>query len=79
MSSAWQNSDAKNPDQVFLTVKEAAEFLRLKRATLDLYRCEGRGPEYRKHGARVFYTLSNLIAWSSDNRYQSTSQRIRKN
>jgi Helix-turn-helix domain len=62
-----------------LTVEEAAAFLRLKRSTLDHYRCEGRGPVYRKHGARVFYPKTSLIAWSERNAYASTSQRIRPN
>lgn len=61
-----------------LTVQEAAKFLRLTRSTLDHYRCEGRGPIYRKHGARVFYPKPELIRWSERNSYASTSQRIRK-
>ena len=60
-----------------LTVQEAAKFLRLTRSTLDHYRCEGRGPIYRKHGARVFYPKPELIRWSERNSYASTSQRIR--
>lgn len=73
-----QNSKDLSDDEIFLTVKEAAEFLRLKPCTLDLYRCEGRGPEYRKHGSRVYYTKAALIDWSKNHRYQSTSQRIRR-
>jgi predicted DNA-binding transcriptional regulator AlpA len=61
-----------------LTVKEAAKFLRLTRSTLDHYRCDGRGPIYRKHGARVFYPKPELIAWSERNAYASTSEKIRK-
>jgi hypothetical protein len=60
-----------------MTVEEAAAFLRLKRSTLDHYRCQGRGPVYRKHGARVFYPKTNLIAWSEGNAYASTSERLR--
>ena len=61
-----------------LSVEEAAEFLRLKRSTLDHYRCEGRGPIYRKHGARVFYPKPDLIRWSERNSYASTSERLQK-
>ena len=50
-----------------LSVAEAAAFLRLTRSTLDHYRCDGRGPVYRKHGARVFYPKPNLIPWSARN------------
>ena len=60
-----------------LSVTEAAEFLRLSRSTLDHYRCQGRGPIYRKHGARVFYPKPDLIRWSERNSYASTSERLR--
>lgn len=78
MTKKRENAQRKSEEHEFLTNKEAAEFLRLKAATLDLYRCEGRGPEYRKHGSRVMYSKAVLIAWSDGHRYQSTSQRIRK-
>jgi hypothetical protein len=60
-----------------LSVAEAAAFLRLTRSTLDHYRCEGRGPVYRKHGARVFYPKPDLIRWSERNAYASTSEKLR--
>ena len=60
-----------------LSVAEAAAFLRLTRSTLDHYRCEGRGPVYRKHGARVFYPKPDLISWSERNAYASNSQKLR--
>ena len=78
MTKQNDNSISLSDAEIFLTVKEAAEFLRLKPCTLDLYRCEGRGPEYRKHGSRVYYTKAALIEWSENHRYQSTSKRIRK-
>ena len=59
-----------NEDYVILNVEEAATFLRVTRSTLDHYRCVGRGPIYRKHGARVFYTRSESREFSS------TSSRI---
>lgn len=59
-----------------VSVAEAATLLKLKRSTLDHYRCEGRGPVYRKHGGRVFYSRKILIAWSKRHTYQSTSERI---
>ncbi|MGH1421588.1 MAG: helix-turn-helix transcriptional regulator [Hyphomonas sp.] len=71
-----KNSQGDNWPEL-LSVVEAAEFLRLKRSTLDHYRCEGRGPIYRKHGARVFYPKPDLIRWSERNAYASTSERLR--
>ena len=60
------------------TVDEAAKILHMAKSTLNHYRCEGRGPIYRKHGSRVFYTKRSLQRWSRRNRYQSTSQRLRR-
>ncbi|MFN7056875.1 helix-turn-helix transcriptional regulator [Hyphomonas sp.] len=68
------NPDAKD-EHVLLNVQEAAAFLRLTRSTLDHYRCEGKGPIYRKHGTRVFYTRASLIDWSGRREFSSTSSR----
>ena len=74
-----QRSDKRGDEDwpELLSVTEAAAFLRLTRSTLDHYRCEGRGPIYRKHGARVFYPKPDLIRWSERNAYASTSDKIR--
>lgn len=69
--------DDTDLDQL-LTVREAAAMLRIGRSTLNHYRCEGRGPVYRKHGARVFYTRRSLLRWSRRDRFRSTSQKIRR-
>jgi DNA-binding transcriptional MerR regulator len=60
----------------FLSVVDAAEYLGLKRSTLDHYRWIGGGPKYRKHGGRVFYTEADLNAWSDGRQYQDTATRI---
>ncbi|MEM6554386.1 MAG: helix-turn-helix domain-containing protein [Pseudomonadota bacterium] len=57
----------------FLTVVEAAEYLGLKRSTLDHYRWVGGGPKYRKHGGRVFYTQEDLDEWSEGRQFQDTA------
>jgi predicted DNA-binding transcriptional regulator AlpA len=51
-------------DDPFLTVDEAAEVLRVSRRTLDNYRYRKQGPPYRRHGGRIVYRLSDLLAWS---------------
>jgi hypothetical protein len=63
-------SDLTSP---FLTPKEAAIFLRLKRRTLDNMRCLGYGPRFRKHGGRIFYHKDDVAAWSESRRYKATS------
>lgn len=76
MSDKAPASTEKNDEHVLLNVEEAASFLRLTRSTLDHYRCEGKGPIYRKHGTRVFYTKASLIEWSGRQVFSSTSSRI---
>ena len=72
----FEDDDEADLDDL-VTVAEAAQILKLKRTTLDHYRCQGRGPIYRKHGGRVFYKRRSLRAWSRRNRFASTSKRVR--
>lgn len=53
-----------NPDEIFLTVEEAARFLRIAKGTLDNHRSKRTGPVCRYHGGRVVYRLSDLLKWS---------------
>ncbi len=57
----------------FLTVDEAATYLRLKKRTLDNMRWMGTGPKYRKHGGRIYYHVDELKEWSLNSRRNSTS------
>lgn len=61
--------------QLFTTV-EAAQQLRLSAPTLERLRCTGAGPVFIKLGpgkrARVVYQRSDLDAWISANRRDST-------
>jgi Helix-turn-helix domain len=57
----------------FLTVEEAATYLRLKKRTLDNMRWLGTGPKYRKHGGRIYYHVDELKEWSLNSRRISTS------
>lgn len=58
----------------FLTVEEAANYLRLKKRTLDNMRWMGTGPKFRKHGGRIFYDKDDLKEWSLNSRRRSTSE-----
>jgi hypothetical protein len=58
----------------FLTVPEAAAYLRLKKRTLDNMRWMGNGPMFRKHGGRVYYLVKELEDWSLSTRTKSTSE-----
>ncbi len=54
------------------TTAEAAEVLRLKPHTLENMRSYGTGPEYRKHGGRIFYHRRDLKHWSESSRRRSS-------
>lgn len=76
MSDAPMKPPTEEDEHTLMTTVEAAKFLRVTRSTLDHYRCTGRGPIYRKHGVRVFYTKASLIRWSQRHAFSSTSTRL---
>ena len=57
----------------FLSTSEAAQYLRLKKRTLDNMRWLGVEPCFRKHGGRVFYEIGELTDWSLSRKCQSTT------
>lgn len=64
---------AKRSRSKFLTTAEAAKFLRLVPHTLENMRWQGTGPEFRKHGGRIFYHRDDIKRWSEHSRRQSSS------
>jgi predicted DNA-binding transcriptional regulator AlpA len=54
---------ASKQDEVFLTPKEAARFLRLSESFLAKARMRGDGPRYRKLSRAVRYSMWDLLAW----------------
>jgi hypothetical protein len=59
----------------YLTVAEAAAYLRLKPRTLDNIRCNGIGPIYSKHGGRICCSFVDVVAWSRARRRRSTAEK----
>ena len=62
-----------NQKSPYLNVAEAGAYLRFKKRTLDNMRWMGTGPNFRKHGGRVFYHIDELKEWSLETRAKSTS------
>ena len=46
-----------------LSTPEAANYLGLRKSTLDKYRITGKGPSWVKFGRRVVYDSADLDAW----------------
>jgi predicted DNA-binding transcriptional regulator AlpA len=61
------------PPPNFLRTPDAARRVGLSPRTLEKHRRFGTGPEYRKLGGRVLYTLEELDAWVDLGRRSSTS------
>jgi hypothetical protein len=57
-----------------LSVREAANFLRLSKSFLDKRRLDGAGPVYLKLGRRVVYDVKDLEVWAASARRQHTSE-----
>lgn len=47
--------------------KKAALILGLSAGTLEVWRCLGKGPRYKKIGRRVFYEIVDLEAFANAN------------
>lgn len=60
----------------YLTTQEAADLLRLKKNTLEVWRVQGRGPVFLKLGSRVLYERAALEDYTAANRRKSTSASI---
>lgn len=60
--SAFQTTQEKSQ----LTNKEAAAYLGLSEATLNVWRCRRKGPAYRKVGRKIFYPLTALNSFLDD-------------
>jgi excisionase family DNA binding protein len=58
-----------------LTVKEAAELLRLTKSTLDKWRTKGVGPKFIYVGRLVRYARPHLAEYTAQSTRTSTSQR----
>jgi len=57
-----------------LTVKEAAEYLRLAKGTLDHWRTTGAGPRFIKISTRkILYDTADLDAWLNQRKQTSTA------
>ena len=60
--------------QSYLNTKQAAQFLNISHRTLERWRVEGKGPDYRKFGKRVTYSQEALFEWAEEQTRSSTSQ-----
>jgi len=58
----------------FITTPQAATFLGLKPTTLEIWRCQGRGPSFKKFGRAVRYSVEDLNAWIEDQTRSNTCQ-----
>lgn len=58
----------------YLTVCEAAEYLRVSKSFLDKLRVTGGGPIFIKSGSRVLYSIERLDEWMTAREFASTSE-----
>lgn len=66
-----------DPDDLLLTVREAAALCRLAEQTLNRLRMhKGAGPPFIKIRSRVFYPRSLLLKWIRENLRHSTSELV---
>lgn len=56
-----------------LNTREAADYVRLGKPTLERFRISGEGPFYVKLGGAVRYRKADLETWLESRRVRSTS------
>jgi excisionase family DNA binding protein len=62
-------------DEIFLTPKEAAAYLRVSKSYLDKLRVYGGGSKFLRLGKRkILYSKTDLDLWARERRYGSTSE-----
>ena len=54
------------PVPKFVRQDEAADMLGLKPSTLARWRAQRRGPEYKRFGSAVAYSIAALQSWIAD-------------
>jgi excisionase family DNA binding protein len=67
--------DSSENDEIFLTPKEAAAYLRVSKSYLDKLRVYGGGPKFLRFGKRkILYRKADLDFWAAQHRFGSTSE-----
>jgi excisionase family DNA binding protein len=60
----------------FLTRQKAADYLNIKKATLESWACKGGGPLFVKFGRSVRYRLSDLESYITSQTQRNTVKNL---
>ncbi|MDT8320745.1 MAG: helix-turn-helix domain-containing protein [Xanthomonadales bacterium] len=69
-SHSWRTNSAND----LFDTQQAAEYLGLKRTTLEAWRCRGGGPKFAKFGRVVRYRQSDIDSWIESRTRDNTVQ-----
>lgn len=58
---------------IFLTPRQAAEFLGFREQTLRKWRCVGKGPRFIAWGNTIRYLRADLVRWVAEGRQRSAA------
>ena len=59
---------------VKFSTRQAADYLKVSKHTLAIWRLKGFGPQFHKFGSRVLYDKGDIDAWLAEKTFQSTTQ-----
>jgi len=77
MGKAWmakRKADSSTISARWLRVRDAAQYLRMSKSTLDGWRSNGVGPPYMKVGRMVLYDVHDLDAWIKAKKFKPTAE-----
>jgi len=63
-------------EKQWLTTRELSEFFdgAIKPSTFEIWRVQGKGPEFSKFGRNVRYHREKALAWANEQSRQNTSE-----
>lgn len=61
-------------DEILLTTKEVAAYLRVSKSYLDKLRVYGGGPKFLRFGRKILYRKADLDFWAAGRCFASTSE-----
>ncbi len=67
------SENSRRPIDPIFDTHKAAPLLGVKPGTLEVWRCQGKGPRFIKSGGRVVYRLSEINAYLDSRTRKSTA------
>jgi hypothetical protein len=62
------DNEVRDMEQEYLTTEELAARWKMQQQTLELWRCNGKGPAFHKFGKAVRYAVSDVEKYETESK-----------